>query len=112
MSDCIIKGMALGNEVRFFAAYTTDIAEKARQIHNTSPICTAALGRLLTAGAMMGSMSKNDSDIITLRITGNGPANSRSRNVSGSSDQVEGITPRTKPSGSADERSAAMIRTR
>lgn len=74
MSDCIIKGIALGNEVRFFAAYTTDIAEKARQIHNTSPICTAALGRLLTAGAMMGSMSKNDSDIITLRITGNGPA--------------------------------------
>ena len=74
IKDCIIKGMAMGNQVRFFAAFTKEMAETAREIHKTSPICTAALGRLLTAGAMMGSMSKNESDVLTLRIQGNGPA--------------------------------------
>ncbi|SEF79512.1 molecular chaperone Hsp33 [Eubacterium ruminantium] len=74
LNDCIIQGMAMNNQVRFFAAFTKDIAEEARKIHKTSPICTAALGRLLTAGAMMGAMSKNDSDLVTLRIQGNGPA--------------------------------------
>ena len=43
------------------------------QKHNTSPVATAALGRLLTAGAMMGSMCKNDSDVITLQIQCSGP---------------------------------------
>ena len=47
--------------------------ETARQKHNTSPVATAALGRLLTAGAMMGSMCKNDSDVITLQIQCSGP---------------------------------------
>ena len=74
MSDYVIKGRSSNNEVRFFAAYTRDLVEEARKIHNTSPICTAALGRLLTAGAMMGTMAKNESDMLTLIIEGNGPA--------------------------------------
>lgn len=74
MSDYVIKGRSSNNEVRFFAAYTRDLVEEARKIHNTSPICTAALGRLLTAGAMMGTMAKNETDMLTLIIEGNGPA--------------------------------------
>ena len=73
MTDYIIKGMACDNQVRFFAAYTKETVETARQIHNTSPVATAAIGRLLTAGAMMGAMCKNDSDILTLRIDCSGP---------------------------------------
>ena len=74
MSDIIIKGRSANNEVRFFAAYSKELVEKARTIHNTSPICTAALGRLLTAGAMMGTMAKNETDMLTLTIEGTGPA--------------------------------------
>ena len=68
MKDILIKGMALGNEVRFLAAYTRQTVEDARQIHNTSPVCSAALGRLLTGGALMGAMCKNDSDVLTLKV--------------------------------------------
>lgn len=73
MKDTIIRGMAANNQVRFFAAYTKDVVETAREIHNTSPVATAALGRLLTAGSIMGSMCKNDSDILTLQIQCSGP---------------------------------------
>ena len=73
MSDYIIRGMAADKQVRFFAANTKELVEKARQIHNTSPIATAALGRLMTGTAMMGSMCKNDSDIVTVQIKGDGP---------------------------------------
>lgn len=73
MSDYIIRGTAAEGQVRFFAAYTKDTVEKARQIHNTSPVATAALGRLLTGGAMMGAMCKNDSDVLTLQIQCSGP---------------------------------------
>lgn len=76
MQDYIIKGMAAGNEIRFFAAYTRSTVQKAREIHNTSPVCTAALGRLLTGGALMGSMCKNETDVLTLKIQGNGPVKS------------------------------------
>ena len=71
--DYIIRGMAADNQVRFFAAYTKDLVEEARTIHGTSPTATAALGRLLTGGAMMGSMCKNDTDLVTLQIKGDGP---------------------------------------
>lgn len=71
--DELLTGMAAGNEVRFFAAYTRELVEEARQIHGTSPIATAALGRTLTAGAMMGAMCKNDSDVLTLQFAGDGP---------------------------------------
>ena len=76
MEDYLIQGMGYNNEVRFFAAYSKAIAEDARKIHDTTPVCTAALGRTLTAGAMMGAMLKNDSDLLTIRFNGDGPAKS------------------------------------
>lgn len=76
MEDYLVHGMAFNNEVRFFAAYSSKIVEDARKIHDTTPVCTAALGRTLTAGAMMGAMLKNDSDLLTIRFNGDGPAKS------------------------------------
>ena len=73
MKDIIIRGMAANNQVRFFFAYTKGVVETARSIHNTSPVATAALGRLLTAGSIMGSMCKNESDVLTLQIQCSGP---------------------------------------
>ncbi|MBR1470191.1 MAG: Hsp33 family molecular chaperone HslO [Lachnospiraceae bacterium] len=73
MNDHIIQGLAYNNEVRFFAAYTKDTVNTARQIHHTLPVCTAALGRLLTAAAMMGAMCKNEEDLVTIKIDGDGP---------------------------------------
>lgn len=73
MSDHIIRGMAANNQVRFFAADTRDLTETARSIHNTSPAATAALGRLLTAGVLMGAQCKNDTDVLTLQIQCSGP---------------------------------------
>lgn len=73
MEDYIIRATAAGAYIRAFAATTKNLVETARQAHNTSPVATAALGRLLTAGAMMGSMMKGKDDILTLKIEGNGP---------------------------------------
>lgn len=73
MSDYIIRGTAANDQVRFFAATTKEMVETARSIHNTSPVATAALGRLLTAGAMMGSMSKQEKDLTTIQIKCSGP---------------------------------------
>ena len=73
MNDYIVRATAGNGQVRAFAATTRNLVEEARVRHNTSPVATAALGRLLTAGAMMGSMMKNDSDVLTLQIKGNGP---------------------------------------
>ena len=73
MKDQMIQGLAYGTELRFFAAYTKDTVQEAVRIHGTSPVCSAALGRLLTAAAMMGRMEKNDNDLVTLRIDGDGP---------------------------------------
>ena len=73
MTDYIVHASGAGNQVRIFAASTRDLVEKAREIHNTSPVATAALGRLLTAGAMMGSMMKGEKDLLTLQIQCSGP---------------------------------------
>ena len=73
MSDRIIRGTAVNNQVRFFAASTTELVEEARTRHNLSPVVSAALGRLLTAGALMGAMCKNEEDVITLQIQCSGP---------------------------------------
>ena len=73
MSDYIVRAIAAKGQIRAFAATTKDTVEKARQLHNTSPIATVALGRLLTGGAMMGVTMKSDADILTLQIKGNGP---------------------------------------
>ena len=61
-----------------FAAVTTNLVEEAREHHGTSPVATAALGRLLTGGVMMGSMMKNDTDMLTIQIQCSG--------------QIEGLT--------------------
>lgn len=71
--DYIVRAIAADGQVRAFAATTRNLVEEARKIHGTSPIATAALGRLLTGGAMMGSMMKGEKDLITLQIRGDGP---------------------------------------
>ena len=73
MTDYIVRATAANNQIRAFAATTKETVEAARQAHNTSPVATAALGRLLTGGAMMGNMMKNDSDMLTIQIKGDGP---------------------------------------
>ena len=73
MKDYIIRAIAAEDQVRVFAATTRELVEVARRHHNTSPVATAALGRLLTAGAMMGVMMKNDKDVLTLQVRGDGP---------------------------------------
>lgn len=74
MADYIVRATAANAQIRAFAATTKETVEKARLAHNTSPIMTAGLGRLLTAGAMMGSMLKGEDDLLTLQIKGDGPA--------------------------------------
>lgn len=73
MKDYIARATAANSQIRAFAATTRETVETARQKHNTSPVVSAALGRLLTAGAMMGSMLKGEKDILTLQVKGNGP---------------------------------------
>lgn len=73
MSDYIVRATAADSQIRAFAATTKDIVEYARKAHNTSPVATAALGRLLTGGAMMGVMMKGDKDVLTLQIKCSGP---------------------------------------
>lgn len=73
MADYIVRAMAAQGQIRAFAATTKNLVEEARQRHNTSPVATAALGRLLTAGAMMGSMMKGEQDLLTLLVKGDGP---------------------------------------
>lgn len=73
MEDYMVRASAADAQIRAFACTTKGVAEAARKAHNTSPVVTAALGRLLSAGAMMGSMLKGDRDILTLQIKGDGP---------------------------------------
>ena len=70
--DYIIRATAANGSIRAFAATTKNMVEYARSIHQTSPIATAALGRTLTAGAMMGLTMKNEKDLLTLQIKGAG----------------------------------------
>lgn len=73
MADYIVRATAGDHQIRAFAATTRDLVEYARQAHNTSPVATAALGRLLTAGGMMGIMMKGEEDLLTIKIQGSGP---------------------------------------
>lgn len=73
MADYIVRATAANTQIRAFAATTRELVEESRRVHNTSPVATAALGRLLTAGAMMGSMMKNEKDLLTLQIKSGGP---------------------------------------
>ena len=73
MSDYIVRATAANAQIRAFAASTTELVETARKHHATSPVATAALGRLLTGGVMMGSMMKNPTDMLTLQVQCSGP---------------------------------------
>ena len=74
MSDYIVRATAADASIRAFAVNAKEMVETARLDHGTSPIMTAALGRLLAAGAMMGSMMKGEKDVLTLQIQCSGPA--------------------------------------
>lgn len=73
MADYIVRATAANSQIRAFAATTRGLVEYARAAHNTSPVATAALGRLLTAGSMMGVMMKGDKDLLTLQVKAGGP---------------------------------------
>lgn len=73
MNDYIVRATAANAQIRAFAATTAGLVEEARQHHDMSPVATAALGRLLTGGVMMGSMMKNPTDMLTLQIHCQGP---------------------------------------
>lgn len=75
MSDYIVRATAANDQIRAFAITSREMVEKARQLHETSPVATAAFGRLLTGAAMMGSIMKGEKDILTIRMRGDGPIN-------------------------------------
>lgn len=74
MADYLVRATAAGAQIRAFACDTKELVEKAKNIHNTSPVMTAALGRLMSGALIMGSMQKGDTDLLTLQIKGDGPA--------------------------------------
>lgn len=73
MKDYIIRATAAGGTVRAFAAITTELTDEGRKLHELSPVATAALGRTLTAAAMMSVMLKGEGDKLTIQIKGDGP---------------------------------------
>ena len=73
MGDYIVRAMAANQQIRAFAITSKEMVEFARAAHNTSPVATAALGRLMSAGAMMGVMMKGEKDVLTLQMKGTGP---------------------------------------
>lgn len=73
MTDYIVRATAAEGQIRAFASTTRELVETARAAHNTSPVATAALGRLLTAAGMMGVMMKGEKDLLTIKIQGDGP---------------------------------------
>ncbi len=71
--DYMVRAVAADDSIRAFAASTREMAEYARKAHSMTPVCTAALGRLLTGGVMMGSMMKEDRGVLTIQVKGDGP---------------------------------------
>ncbi len=74
MSDYMVRATAAGGSIRAFAITSKELTEEARNAHQTSPVMTAALGRLLSGGAMMGCMMKGEKDLLTIQIQCSGPA--------------------------------------
>lgn len=89
MADYLVRATAADAQIRAFAATTKDITEFAKNAHNTSPVMTAALGRLMTGAVMMGAMMKNDTDVTTLQMRGIGPAKGITSSANGKG-QVNG----------------------
>lgn len=73
MKDQLVRGQSVDGAIRVFAAVTTQLSERARQIHNSMPVAAAALGRTLTVAAMMGAQLKNETDTVTIQFAGDGP---------------------------------------
>ena len=73
MADYMIRATAAEGQIRAFAVTSKELVEEARKRHNTSPIVTAALGRLMSGAVMMGSMMKGEKDLLTIRVNGDGP---------------------------------------
>ncbi len=74
MSDYMVRATAAEGQIRAFAVNAKELVEEARKRHNTSPVMTAALGRLLSGAVMMGAMMKGEKDLLTIQIQGSGPA--------------------------------------
>lgn len=73
MGDYIVRATAAGDQIRAFAILSRDMTETARVNHNSSPVVTAAMGRMMSAAAMMGVMMKGEDDLLTLQVQGAGP---------------------------------------
>lgn len=73
MSDYVVRAIAANAQIRAFACTSKELVETARKHHNTTPVVTAALGRLLTGGVMMGTMLKGEKDVLTLQVHAGGP---------------------------------------
>lgn len=74
MNDYIVRATAADSQIRAFAITSRALSEQSRIYHNTSPVMTAAMGRLLSGAAMMGTMMKGEKDLLTLQIKCEGPA--------------------------------------
>ena len=74
MKDYIVRATAADSQIRAFAITSKEIVEEARRDHHTSPVITAALGRLLSGAAMMGTMMKGEKDLLTIQVQCSGPA--------------------------------------
>ena len=73
MKDQIVKFLAYDGKISIACISTTNLVEEARKIHDLSPLTTAALGRVLTITALIGSEMKNKTDKLTIQVKGNGP---------------------------------------
>ena len=73
MKDYVVRGTDKSGNFRFFGSITKDTVQTAATYHETSPVVTAALGRTMTAAAMMSQMLKNDRDRLSITIKGDGP---------------------------------------
>lgn len=71
--DKLVRGQSTDGAIRVFAAVTTDTAGRAQKIHKCMPVASAALGRVLTAAALMGAQLKNETDSVTIQFAGDGP---------------------------------------
>ena len=73
MNDYVLRGTAADGQILAFAAVSTDMVEEARRRHDTSPVATAALGRTMTAAAMMACQMKGENETLTIQVQGAGP---------------------------------------
>ena len=99
MADYIVRATAANAQIRAFAVTSRELVEYARSAHDLSPVVTAALGRLMTGGVMMGSMLKGEKDMLTLQINGAGPVHGLTvtadsqGNVKGYADNPQAMMP-------------------